>query len=113
MVSLPFLVRFLFALLAGARGLCSFFAWTLNWIFLLVRARKVVGTHNDGFQAWEMGLFSYLSLLSRLLRLLHARPSFIVIFSLLDPPNLFLAFIFRQWASFGDNELARDGDKRY
>lgn len=27
MVSLPFLVRFLFALLAGARGLCNFFAW--------------------------------------------------------------------------------------
>lgn len=95
MVSLPFLVRFLFALLAGARGLCNFFAWTLSWIFLLVTARKVVGTHNDGFQAWEVGLFSYLSLLSRLLRLLHARPTFIVIFSLLDPLNLFLAFIFR------------------
>ena len=80
MVSLLFLVRFLFALLAGARGLCNFFAWTLNWIFLLVRARKVVGTHNGGFQAWEGGFFSYLSLLSRLLRLPQARPMFTLIF---------------------------------
>jgi len=106
MVSLPFLVRFLFALLAGARGLCSFFAWTLNWIFLLVRARKVVGTHNGGV------LFLPVVAVP-LITPLHARPTFIVIFYLLDPLNLFLAFIFRQWASFGDNELARDGDKRY
>ena len=94
MVSLLFLVRFLFALLAGARGLCSFFAWTLNWIFLLVRARKVVGTHNGGFQVWEVVLFLPV-VAARLMRLLQARPKFTVVFSLLDPLNLFLAFTFR------------------
>ena len=94
MVSLPFLVRFLFALLAGARGLCSFFAWTLNWIFLLVRAQKVVGTHNGGFQVWEGVLFLPV-VAARLMRLLQARPKFTVVFSLLDPLNLFLAFTFR------------------
>ena len=72
----------------------------------------MVGTHNGGFQVWEGVLFLPV-VAARLMRLLQARPTFTVVFSLLDPLNLFLAFAFRQWASFGDNELARDGDKWY
>lgn len=38
-----FLVRLLFALLAGARGLCSFLRLDSGLDFLLVRARKLMG----------------------------------------------------------------------
>lgn len=54
----------------------------------------MVGTHNGGFQVWEGVLFLPV-VAARLMRLLQARPKFTVVFSLLDPLNLFLAFTFR------------------